>query len=318
MDFTFKDVPMCDYMPLSLNTRIDILYTQYHIFESLGISEKLLPVASDIYNSIANYMGQISSDTFIYTGYHWNFDKQEFIKLNNKKETYPLYIKIFVTKSKNRDSYTFRQLDKEKEGKTAMCICIYTLCEDTESILLHELQHMREMYALTYKNIVEIDKKNLYGLKQEDLIFQLFHLVLYMLSPAEQHACLQQVYHYVYNNDNYNEIEIDEYNVKKLSKINDFEAGIKVVMTYTSRSICNEPSILEILFQLGFILKKNFRWKYSRLNKSYAEEILSSDKKVDSQFLIDIIKFLKDLQKKYQRKVYRAIYKAIQDRKNKE
>lgn len=266
-----RDIPICDFMQLSLNEQIDIIYTQYHIFESMGISEKLLPIASDIFNIINPYMGNISKDTFVYTGYHWDFDKQEFIQLNNRKKPYPLYIKIYVYNDKNRDSYTFRQLNKEQEGKTAMCICIYTLCEDTESVILHELQHLREMYALPYKNIVEIDKKNLYGLRKTDLIFQMFHLVLYMLSPTEQHACIQQVYHYVYNNDNYNEIEIDEYNIKKLSKIDEFESGIKVVMTYTSRKICNEPSILEILFQLGFILKKNFRWKYPKLNKSYVE-----------------------------------------------
>lgn len=179
-----KDIPICDFMPFNLNRYIDILYTQYHINEAQGISEKLLPIAENLSNIIDPYMGNVSKDTFVYTGYNWNFDKQEFIKLDDKSKPYPLWIKIFVNSNNQKDSYTFRQINKEKEGKTAMCICIYTHCENTESILLHELQHMREMYALPYKNVVEIDTTNIYGLHKDDMVFTLFHSVFYMLSSA--------------------------------------------------------------------------------------------------------------------------------------
>lgn len=54
-----------------------------------------------------------------------------------------------------------------------MCICIYTKCENAESILLHELQHMRELYALPYKNVVEIDTTNIYGLHKDDIVLYL-------------------------------------------------------------------------------------------------------------------------------------------------
>lgn len=80
-----SDIPICDFMPFNLNRYIDILYTQYYIIESQGISEKLLPIAADLYNIINPYMNNIDKDIFVYTGYYWNFDKQEFIKLNNKK-----------------------------------------------------------------------------------------------------------------------------------------------------------------------------------------------------------------------------------------
>lgn len=138
-----------------------------------------------------------------------------------------------------------------------------------------------------------------------------------MLSNAEQHACLQQVYHYVYNNDNYNDIEIDEYNVKKLSKIDVLEAGINVVNGYIKKDYYDIDIILDALFNLGLLLKKNFKWKYPKLNKSYIEEVKNHKIFDQSIVFVDMVKYIIELQHKYQRKVYRAIYKAINDRKEK-
>lgn len=95
------------------------------------------------------------------------------------------------------------------------------------------------------------------------------------------------------------------------------EAGIKVVNGYMKKEYYDIDIVLDSLFDLGLILKRNFKWKYPKLNKSYIEEVKNHKRFDQSIVFVDMVKYIIALQQKYQRKVYRAIYKAIQDRKEK-
>lgn len=297
------------------NMFIDDIYSFHRLYESQSISTQLIPIVNDMYELLISCIPNIINTTgFIYTGYHWNFDKQQFIKLNNKKEPYSVWIKFY--NDYTTKSHTYRNIENEKQGKTAICMGIGK--KDNvkyKRVIFHELQHVRELYAVKDKNVVERNKTNVYGNKSIDDETQIiFKHILYVLSDAEQHAILHELYMYIQdkNTDTVNVLDND---ILAASGIYEFEGAIKGIINLTGSDYDNVREYMnKQLFKLCIKLKDNFKFKHEKLTKSYIDNVLNDKEYVNTWIINSMIDFLWGKLKIYQRKVYRAIYKAIDDK----
>lgn len=178
---------------------------------------------------------------YINTYYYWVFIKQCFIKTENPKHSYILWIKL-----KNAGgSFTYRNIDNEKLGKTAICINIankYNDINELRRVIFHELQHCRESYAIIDKDVLRQNKTNIYADRtQTDAVHMMFKHILYQLSDAEQHARLQEIYDYVYSNEQITINDITSNELLSVSYINEFKVAISSLQYYTQEDLYKDP-----------------------------------------------------------------------------
>lgn len=294
--------------------KADYLYNQYYLIESGGIIEKNVDIAEDIENQITPFI-QNKQYNKIYTGYNWDFNKQEFIKLNNKNKEYPVYIQIYDHTSYDKPAHTGRAVKNLPEKNTDIVIYISDDC-DLEGLLLlilHELQHCREFYAKKNINVVALNKTNQYkSPKISKEVIKYYKKILYILSEAEQHAMLQEVYAYVLRNDNITTVDIRNKKILEISHINEFNNIIGLYKMYFQTKIYD---YLKITILFGYYLKKNFNYKNRELTKQYIDDIKNYNEEIDIKMVISINNYINELFQKYKNKVYRVIYKAINDKK---
>lgn len=302
-----------------LNEHIDYVYIHKYLLESQGISKQLVKVQTNIYYQIKDYISK-QEECSIYTGYNWNFNEQNFIKLNDPNKPYPLYIDLHKSLRGHSDGNTFRNIKQEKLRNTKITINISLKCDDVSSTLLHKLQHCREMYALRNKNVVQHNKTNVYAINDNnyDAIFKtLYHDILYMMSDAEQHAHLQQVYDYVYNNDEIVDIDIHDPELENKANLRLFYDAFKTLQNY-KQLIINDSYFQELALKFGILLKRKFNYKDLKLTDQYVLNVMNNKDEFDMQIYVSILGFIQDKIIQYQRKVGRTIYMAIDDRNDEE
>lgn len=298
-----------------LNEYIDQTYIQY-LHESNGISTQLIDVQYDLYNKLTPLINK-KQKICIYTGYNWDFNIDNLVKLHNKNKPYPLYINLCIFKNSNKDGETYRNLTKEKQGDTKIIINLSLNCNDLLGILIHELQHIRELYAKPTRNVLASNPKNVYANPNLSKDIQtLYKDILYYMSDAEQHAHLQSIYSYVLTHPEINNIEYRTSEFDKVTGLKEFYDIWQTFYTY-KQYIKHIPYLQEISLKFGLLLKTNFKYKNSKLTNEYLKNIQNNKIEFDISIYQSIAEFIHNNLINYQRKVARTIYKAIEDRNNK-
>ena len=299
------------YLNMTLDEQTDYIFSQKYMVEAQHISYDIMPIAQDIFKLVIN---NLQFNKLIYTGYNWDFDKKEFVKLNDNNSPYALYINIIeLSKSGGNAS---RNISQEHNNTDIIINVADTIpVKYLRLVIRHELQHCKEMYILKDKNVLQYDKTTVYNYpKFGDNFKKLTKDLFYPLSNAEQHAILQEVHDYVFHNKNITESNLFNIDteLENIIKINKFWYQWRYFINFIGIHIYYiDLTILNI----GYILKTNFNYKNDKLTKSYLD--LANDNKleqIDISILMDIMNFLNKKISEFQRKVIRTIYLAIQDR----
>lgn len=299
---------------------IDYIFSKKYLIEANSISKQLLPVARQITKQLIQYIKQQCSIT-VYTGYHWDFNKQNFIKLDNKRNPYALWINLYkpvITDTK--DGYTGRNIENEnvyiaETTKITVSISLETNIKDLSGLIDHELQHVREMYAHPEKNVLALNKTNIYADPYlNKFVKASFRDILYMMSDTEQAAYIQQVYKYVKHHSEIKKIDVNDKNIEKLSHISLFYTAYSEI--YNRKTyIALVPILQDVTLEFGYLLKTNFKYKNSNLSKQYINDVKNGNAEFDMNIFNDILEFIYSKIQLYQRKVANAIYTAISDNK---
>ena len=299
---------------MSLNEYANYIFYNKYMVEAQGISYELKDVSLSIYNLIKNKLTKQNIEKLIYTGYNWNFNKKEFIKLDDEYKEYPLYIKI--CQLDNGVGKVGRKLSQEKYNTDIIInISIDINPKYLQLVIRHELQHCKELYILKDRNVLLSDKTTIYNSPKLNSNFKEQNKDLfYPLSKTEQRAILQEIYSYVYDNKNITRNNLLDNEIGNISKVNKFYWLYRYYLNFIGLNIYYYD--LNIL-NIGYVLKQNFNYKNSNFTNTYIDNANSYKlEKIDISILMDIMQYLENLIQKYQRKILRIIYLAIEDRDN--
>ena len=207
---------------MSLNEYANYIFYNKYMVEAQGISYELKDVSLSIYNLIKNKLTKQNIEKLIYTGYNWNFNKKEFIKLDDEYKEYPLYIKI--CQLDNGVGKVGRKLSQEKYNTDIIInISIDINPKYLQLVIRHELQHCKELYILKDRNVLLSDKTTIYNSPKLNSNFKEQNKDLfYPLSKTEQRAILQEIYSYVYDNKNITRNNLLDNEIGNISKVNKF------------------------------------------------------------------------------------------------
>ena len=299
---------------MSLNEYANYIFYNKYMVEAQGISYELKDVAVSIYNLIKNKLTKQNINKLIYTGYNWNFNKKEFIKLDDEYIEYPLYIKICQLDS--GVGKVGRKLSQEKYNTNIIInLSIDINLKHLQLVIRQELQHCKEMYILKDRNVLLSDKTTIYNSPTLDKNFRVQNKdIFYPLSKTEQRAILQEIYNYVYDNKNITRNNLLDDEIGNISKVNKFYWLYRYYLNFIGLNIYYYD--LNIL-NIGYVLKQNFNYKNSNFTNTYIDNANNFKLEyIDISLLMDIMKYLESLIQKFQRKILRIIYLAIEDRNN--
>lgn len=128
--------------------------------------------------------------------------------------------------------------------------------------------------------------------------------MLSIISDAEQHAMLQEVYLYVYNHPNDVHIHKKLTNNKHLQNIirdKDFSQFIQDIMWYQTNKWLTD-FIIPITLQFAYILKKTFGFKEPSLTLNYIRNEKIQNYNTTTQIIQHMVEFLLEYRQKFLKK----------------
>lgn len=318
--YELDEVPIPYQSIEEFNSDIDTIFEMMYmhpLLEKQGISFDNFNLLNDIYPYI-QYHYKHNNKFKYYTEYNWDFDKKKFIKLSDNTKPYPFYIYIYTDNSSNAKlATTFRNIEKEKQGNTDIIIFINkTLCayDDLYGTIIHEVQHVKEMYICKDKNVVYDNKTNIYNYHEHSN--KVYKDLLYIMSEPEQHAIIQELYNYVYKHSDVTyENMLDHYKVISISNIQKFSQQYYALENYMN-IITLARETRKMFMHFCKLLKTNFGYKNPKFTDKYMQDIINGNIEISTEFELSILEFIKQKQKEYRRKIYKTVYNAIQDREN--
>lgn len=171
-------------MKRTLNEVIN--YNYYKIIcESQGVSEELQPIAYNMAEQIKPYIDD-SELIELFTNYNWDFNKKTFVKSNNIC-TESVYLEL---KNKLADEKASAQVYNRnvhiKNGKITIMLSLpknyNKSVNELAYVIIHELQHIKQMYIHPSKDVLTLNKVNNYNYKHDDAI----HAEIYYIYQLNQ------------------------------------------------------------------------------------------------------------------------------------
>lgn len=312
-----------------LTTLADDIYNS--ILEEYHILRTFDDIVEDIYEKFIQNKGRLSG--LIYTGWKFNINTQECIKCkeNVKNDLYSIYVYWYFDNDNIALASTDIRgidinLDEHRIKINANVIKGFNI-KTIKSLFHHEFIHIKHMYLYKDKNIIFNNKnmsdniKNIFNIS--DKIFNKVKDILYLLSPTEEQARINQQYRLIKDLSNkeimdiIQDDDIAESLIKYFSKFNLYD---KYLLNYhillKNYIIDNEFDYILLLNLIGYyghmqnILKNDIKDSSIR-NMINLNTYTSIDKSNANKVKYDIDKFIT----KYLDKLVKSINYALKENK---
>lgn len=179
----------------------NIVNEEYHISD---VFDDVIDVIENIYNDNID----ISNDVKVYTGYNYNIKDSLCKKLDNENIKYPIY--VYILNDTESTSYSYIKSEDKNNNEIVIYLNSYMIQDNIQLLrdsCKHEFLHIREMYALEDKDILQSNKNKLPDDEENPFIwdipdyFEKSLRLCYIFNKSEERARLNAVYEHVKSED---------------------------------------------------------------------------------------------------------------------
>ncbi len=203
----------------------NIVNEEYHISD---VFDDVIDVIGNIYKDNID----ISNDIKVYTGYNFNIKDSLCKKLDNENIKYPIY--VYILNDTESTSYSYIKSEDKNNNEIVIYLNSYMIQDNIQLLrdsCKHEFLHIREMYALEDKDVLQSnknklpdDEKNPFNWDNPNYFDKSLRLC-YIFNKSEERARLNAVYEHIKSEDE----DIDSLN--NITLLNEMKQCINTLRT---------------------------------------------------------------------------------------
>ncbi len=203
----------------------NIVNEEYHISD---VFDDVIDVIGNIYKDNID----ISNDIKVYTGYNFNIKDSLCKKLDNENIKYPIY--VYILNDTESTSYSYIKSEDKNNNEIVIYLNSYMIQDNIQLLrdsCKHEFLHIREMYALEDKDVLQSNKNKLPDDEKNPFIwdnpnyFDKSLRLCYIFNKSEERARLNAVYEHIKSEDE----DIDSLN--NITLLNEMKQCINTLRT---------------------------------------------------------------------------------------
>lgn len=272
----------------------NIVNEEYHISD---VFDDVIDVIENIYKDNID----ISNDVKVYTGYNYNIKNSLCKKVDNENIKYPIY--VYILNDNESTSYSYIKSEDKDNNEIVIYLNSYKIQDNTQLLrdsCKHEFLHIREMYALEDKDVLQSNKNRLPD-DEENLFlwdnpnyFEKSLRLCYIFNKSEERARLNAVYEHVKSEDK------DIESLDNITLLNEMKQCINTLRTIFISNNYGPMEIYNYSCYKYHLIKykiKNYHFEYRPRLSEYTQDDKDKFQAMIFELQTNYRKFKQDIQK---------------------